>query len=66
MLEWAKYYLISCDNISFFTEIYGCQVSAQQDGIRVGGSSRWEWRWRGGDTFLFIVNNKLIKWLKIF
>ena len=34
MLEWAKHYFISCDNISLVIEIYGCQVSAQH-GIRV-------------------------------
>lgn len=33
MLEWAKHDFISCDNISLVIEIYGCQVSAQWDGI---------------------------------
>lgn len=33
LLEWAKYYFISYDNISSVIEIYGCKVSAQQDGI---------------------------------
>lgn len=36
--------------------------------IRVGGSSGWGWKGGGSRQWrsLFIVNNKLIKWLKLF
>lgn len=40
VLEWDKHYFISWDNISLVIEMYGGHVSTQQEGIRVGGSSR--------------------------
>lgn len=63
VLEWVKHHFISCDNISFVIAIHGRQLSTRQEGIGVGGSSRWCWRWGFGDAFLFILSNKLIKWL---
>lgn len=69
MLVWDQRDFIRSDNISLVGEIYGLAVWG------AAAAFVWEWvvvvtaggGWGGGcDTSLFIVNNKLIKWLKCF